>query len=112
MSHDTTDEIKVVLSSELRSLVRESKEHSEFRLPESVEYAINDWRFWDVLKRLQEECDTMTMMLYEELNASSSGESSDKDDFNECVWLHQLLIKWKLLDEKFTTSGIQYPLAR
>ena len=112
MRHDTTDEIKVVLSSELRSLVRESKEHSEFRLPESVEYAINDWRFWDVLKRLQEECDTVTMRLYEELNASSSGGSSDKDDFNECVWLHQLLIKWKLLDEKFITSGIQYPLAR
>ena len=111
MSHDTTDEMKVVLSNELRSLVRESKEHSEFRLPESVEYAINDWRFWDVLKRLQEECDTVTKKLYEE-QIASSGESFDERDYEKYVWLHQLLIKWKLLDEKFITSGIQYPLAR
>jgi len=112
VSHDTTDEIKVVLGNELRSLVRESKEHREFELPESVELAINDWRFWDVLKRLQEECDTVTRRLYEEQIASPSGEPVDKHDFKEYVWLHQLLIKWKLLDEKFITAGIQYPLAR
>ena len=53
VSNDTTDEKKVALSNELRNLVRKSKGHEEFMLPESVELAIKDWRYWDVPKYLQ-----------------------------------------------------------
>jgi hypothetical protein len=112
VSSNTTDKTKVALSNDLRSLVRESKEHKEFALPQGVEHAINDWRFCDVPNRLREECDIVTRRLYEEQVDSPSGEPIDERDFKEYVWLHKLLIEWKLLEEKFVSAGIQFAVAR
>jgi hypothetical protein len=109
---DTTDEVKVTLSNDLRSLVCESKGHKEFVLPESVEYAIKDWRYWDVPERLQEECDAVTLRLYEGQIASPQGKLIDERDFNEYVWLHKLLIEWKLLEEKFVRAGVEFAVPR
>ena len=109
MSHDSTDETDVALGIELRALIHESK---EFALPESVDYAINDRRFWDVPKRLREACDTATRRLKEEQAASPPDEQIDTRDFGEYVWLHELLIKWSLLDEKYVTSGIAFAVPR
>lgn len=112
VSNDTTDEKKVALSNELRNLVRKSKGHEEFMLPESVELAIKDWRYWDVPKYLQKRCDELKQILSEGAVSTTGEEPHDENGNKEYVWLRGLLIEWGLLDEKFVTSGIEYALPR
>ncbi|MEP6710736.1 MAG: hypothetical protein ABJA64_03370 [Candidatus Saccharibacteria bacterium] len=111
-----TEKMKVILAGELRNLVLETKSHAilMYALPEAVEHALKDWRFDDVVNRLQDECDKLTKEHYEDLPfvGFEHNQSIVVDFFRQYIWLQGKLLKWKQLESKFIEAGIEFSVPR
>ena len=96
------------LRDELRHLNLRTRQQGVFALPESVDYALNDQRFWDVQKLLQQRCDELRAELLEDTSAGPR--LCDDPRFNEYVWLQGPLVEWQLMELKFITAGVEFML--
>jgi hypothetical protein len=113
MSQDVNDETRVGLRNELSHLVRKTRERRAFLLPESIEYALKDWRFWDVPKRLQEKCNELTRVLYDELQLVPIDQQNfDDARIKEYILFQGLLLEWRSLETRFVRAGIEFAVPR
>lgn len=111
----TTDQarIEAKMADELRTLVRKTKGEMPYPLPEGVLHAIEDWRFTDVVTRLQEHCDQLTLEHIEDREQlGATKPATVLSHFMEYLWLHGLLLEWRQLKEKFRAYNMRFTISR